>query len=164
WIKGCDVLGIEIKAKAAIPVVAEYCRQQGWAPPGNSAPPNDRKYSPEAFVNSVTEWIIADDQSLNVIELPQLRAVFMMLREELRDSDIPHRTTICKRVQQMWYDHLDRLQDEMEHMVHAFLFITDRIGITVRLGWITMDNASNNDTFVKFLEEELHRRHICIDF
>lgn len=33
-----------------------------------------------------------------MIESPQLRAIFLMLREELKDDDIPHRTTIRELV------------------------------------------------------------------
>lgn len=53
-------------------------------------------------------------QSINVIENPQLRAIFMMLREELRDEDIPHRTTIRNRILQVWDEHLDALANEMK--------------------------------------------------
>ena len=37
-----------------------------------------------------------------------------MLREELKDSDIPHRTTIRKRIMEIWDEHLDILQDQMK--------------------------------------------------
>ncbi|KAN0111515.1 Ribonuclease H-like domain containing protein [Russula decolorans] len=41
------------------------------------------------------------------------------------------------------------------HLAHTFKFITDRIGITHKIGWITLDNASNNDTLMGALEEKL---------
>ncbi|KAJ6582876.1 hypothetical protein DFH09DRAFT_277755 [Mycena vulgaris] len=49
-----------------------------------------------------------------VIENEQLRPIFLMLRDELKDSDIPHRTTIGKRILEVWDEHLDRLEREME--------------------------------------------------
>jgi hypothetical protein len=49
-----------------------------------------------------------------VIECPELRAIFLMLREGLRDSDIPHRTTIRNRVLEMWTEHLKTLELEMK--------------------------------------------------
>jgi hypothetical protein len=52
-------------------------------------------------------------KSLNVIECPQLRAIFLMLREELRDSDIPSRTTIRKRVDEVLDQHLAQLKRDM---------------------------------------------------
>jgi len=33
----------------------------------------------------------------------------------------------------------------------------------VQIGWVTMDNASNNDTFMSKLEEELKLRNIPFD-
>jgi len=52
-------------------------------------------------------------QSLNVIECPQLRAIFLLLRKELKDSDIPHRTTIRTRLTEVWNEHLSVLEDDM---------------------------------------------------
>jgi hypothetical protein len=53
-------------------------------------------------------------QSLNIIDSPKLRALFLMLREELQDADIPHRTTIRKRVMEIFEDYLDQLADAMQ--------------------------------------------------
>ena len=36
-----------------------------------------------------------------------------MLRKELRESDIPGRTTIRKRIEEVIEEHLDKLEDEM---------------------------------------------------
>jgi len=36
-----------------------------------------------------------------------------MLREELRDDDIPHRTYIRQRVGEIWEDHINDLEVEM---------------------------------------------------
>src|ERR1700676_5384888 len=52
-------------------------------------------------------------QSINVIESPQLRALFLMLRDELKDEDIPHRTTVRNRILEVWDEHLDHLAEEM---------------------------------------------------
>lgn len=47
-----------------------------------------------------------------------------MLREELKDSDIPHRTTIRTRIMEIWDEHLDQLQAEMKvcHPTFCHLF------------------------------------------
>lgn len=36
-----------------------------------------------------------------------------MLREDLKDSDIPHRTHIRNRIMQLWDEYLDRLEEEI---------------------------------------------------
>ena len=60
-------------------------------------------------------------QSIYVIENPQLRAIFLMLREELKDEDIPHRTTVRNRILQIWDEHLEQLSSEMQVRAHFLL-------------------------------------------
>ncbi|KAJ6540365.1 hypothetical protein B0H19DRAFT_959772, partial [Mycena capillaripes] len=172
WVEGCDQLKIPIKAKDAAPFVDEYrarMRQKTGAT-SNSEPGKKRtQFSNDAFVNAIVKWIVGDDQSINVIENEQLRNIFLLLRSELRDSDIPHRTKIRKRIIEVWDEHLAHLESEMAHLATAFLHIIDRIDIASRaslllyhdiLGWVTLDNALNNDTFMSFLEMELRKRKI----
>ena len=37
-----------------------------------------------------------------------------MLRKELKDSDIPHKTTIHDRVEEILTEHFDKLKNEMD--------------------------------------------------
>ena len=50
-----------------------------------------------------------------------------MLRDELRDEDIPHRTTIRNRILEVWDNHLDQLANEMQV---PFLIHLNRISET----------------------------------
>ncbi|KAJ7763564.1 hypothetical protein DFH07DRAFT_738672, partial [Mycena maculata] len=115
WVAGCDQLKINIKAKEAKPYVDDYrARKQTTAGASEPEPPEPRtQFSQEAFVDAIVEFIVGDDQSINVIENKQLRAIFLMLRAELRDQDIPHRTTIRKRIIEVWDEHLDTLEREL---------------------------------------------------
>jgi hypothetical protein len=45
-------------------------------------------------------------QSIIVIEIEQLRTIFLMLRSELKDTDIPHRTKLRQRILQICMGHL----------------------------------------------------------
>jgi hypothetical protein len=93
-----------------------------------------KPFTQEGFEDAIIDFIVADDQvcidllcdplvpfililihyqSLNVIECPELRSIFLMLREELQDSDIPHRATIRRRIMQLWGEQLNRVADEM---------------------------------------------------
>ncbi|KAJ7884910.1 hypothetical protein B0H13DRAFT_2343481 [Mycena leptocephala] len=56
---------------------------------------------------------IAYFQSINVVENEQLRAIVLMLRAELKDSGILHRSKIRSRIMEVWDDHLNTLQHEM---------------------------------------------------
>jgi hypothetical protein len=53
-------------------------------------------------------------QSINIIESPRLHAIFLMLREELSDSDIPCRTTIRHRIEEVFEEHSCELKQEMK--------------------------------------------------
>ncbi|KAF8492022.1 hypothetical protein F5888DRAFT_1569307, partial [Russula emetica] len=81
--------------------------------------------------------------AVNVIENVHLRFIFLMLNTELNDRDIPHRTKIRSQIMELWGLHVHNLGKEMR----VFLNIFDRYQIQ-RIGWITLDNASNNDTLV----------------
>ncbi|KAK7679641.1 hypothetical protein QCA50_017353 [Cerrena zonata] len=116
WVDACDKLKITITAKGAQGAVLRYREQKNQSTPGLSSPPTQapQEFSHKAFVNTIIEWIVADDQSLNVIESPQLRAIFQLLRHELKDSDIPSRTTICNRISDILQDHIDVLKKDMQ--------------------------------------------------
>ncbi|KAI0042415.1 hypothetical protein FA95DRAFT_1465474, partial [Auriscalpium vulgare] len=153
WVASCDKSGITITAKEAQDAVDTYRGQRNSAQSRDSAeqslprPP----FTNEAFVDALVEFIVADDQSLNIIESKQLRAIFLLLREQLKDSDIPHRTTLRNRIKELFEEHLVTLKDT----IAAFMFIIDRLDIAHKIGWITMDNAPNNDTCIRAIAREL---------
>ncbi|KAF8868234.1 hypothetical protein CPB84DRAFT_1697018, partial [Gymnopilus junonius] len=164
WVEACDRFKIAITAAAAQQRIAEYRKGKGQ-PTAQSTSASDRptdipNFSRETFVDAITEFIIADDQSLNVIESPHLRRIFMLLKSDLKDSDIPHRTMIHNHVKEVYDEYLTHLEVDIKHLAHVFLYVLDRISITSKIGWITVDNASNNDTFMATLEDELRLRNI----
>lgn len=53
-------------------------------------------------------------KAFNVLENKDLRWLFLLLREALRDGDIPHRTTIKKRTYEMFEKRLSDLSREMK--------------------------------------------------
>jgi len=78
-----------------------------------------RRWPSKSWAYCISELTLI--QSLNAIENLQLRQIFLMLREELRDSDIPHHLTIRARIIEVWDEHLDDLQKEMK-VWKRFLF------------------------------------------
>jgi len=134
WIAACNKLGIDITAKGAQNTVQNYRKEHNQA--SSAADPEDlrKHFTREAFVDAIVDFIVSDDQvlvklssifnfglliyascgqSINVIESPKLQAIFLMLQEDLKNSDIPHCTTIRKRIMEIWDEHLDALQDQM---------------------------------------------------
>lgn len=64
-MESCDKFKIKITAEAAKGPVANHRAskgQEGTTASSGDRPPNIRKYSYEAFVDAITEFIIADDQ------------------------------------------------------------------------------------------------------
>ncbi|KAF8331545.1 hypothetical protein F5887DRAFT_893710, partial [Amanita rubescens] len=105
WEKGCEEMGIKITAGAALEYLNKIERTVG-----RDIPP----YSKEAFANALAEFIMADDIPINVMESPQLRNVFFLLRRELKDKDIPGRAAMRSHIMDMFYEHLEKLGEEMK--------------------------------------------------
>ena len=63
WVPACDKLNIDIKAKEVDEVIVSYRRQQGQATLQSTSSAGARAtFSKEAFVDAITEFIVADDQ------------------------------------------------------------------------------------------------------
>ncbi|SJL06981.1 uncharacterized protein ARMOST_10323 [Armillaria ostoyae] len=50
-----------------------------------------------------------------------------------------------------------------EHLARAFLHIVDHLCIALKMGWISLDNASNNNTMLAWLETLLTQQGIPFD-
>jgi hypothetical protein len=47
------------------------------------------------------------------VESPRLRKIFLLLRKELQESDIPSHTTIRTCIEQAYEEHMKQLEEEM---------------------------------------------------
>ncbi|KAJ2923582.1 hypothetical protein H1R20_g13520, partial [Candolleomyces eurysporus] len=207
WVAECDRRGIKITAKEA----QKHVRL------------NIPEYTHDGFIDALVDFIVADDQSINVIESAFFRRLLLMLREDLRDEDIPHRTFVRNHIQSRWKDYMKELQAKLqgsvgrislttdlwsdtnlrpfmavtahwieaqtvqttegpvtnlalradliafhnmpgrhtgEHLGTALLHVLDRLNIAAKIGWVTIDNASNNDTMMVHLASSLNQRRI----
>ena len=52
-------------------------------------------------------------QSINIVESPRLRKIFLLLRKELQESDIPGHSTMRTRIEQAYDEHMNQLEQEM---------------------------------------------------
>jgi hypothetical protein len=41
-------------------------------------------------------------QSINIVESPRLRKIFLLLHKKLKESDIPGRSTMCTHIEQVY--------------------------------------------------------------
>ncbi|KAF8814043.1 hypothetical protein BYT27DRAFT_7219956 [Phlegmacium glaucopus] len=109
WVASCESLHIPITAAIAIEAIHKFHKE----PPTTSLESERPQYSKEAFTDAIVDFVVGDDQSINVIESPRLKKHFLLLRQELKESDIPGRTTIHKRIEQVYQDYLKQLEEEM---------------------------------------------------
>lgn len=52
-------------------------------------------------------------KSINVIERKEFRELLLILRENLRDSDIPRRTSVRNKIMETWKHYLATLTSEL---------------------------------------------------
>ncbi|KAG2138730.1 uncharacterized protein EDB93DRAFT_1106299 [Suillus bovinus] len=55
----------------------------------------------------IVKFIIADDQAINIVECPEFRRLILLLRQDLTDSDIPHRLKLCQLIIAMWDEYFE---------------------------------------------------------
>jgi hypothetical protein len=89
-----------------------------------------QEYTKEAFVEAILEFIVGDDQvclipsiehvviltllqAINIVESPRLKKIFLLLCEELQESDIPGCSTMHTHIEKAYEEHLKQLEEEM---------------------------------------------------
>ncbi|KAF5372361.1 hypothetical protein D9615_009320 [Tricholomella constricta] len=78
--------------------------------PASGTMPEHGPFSLETFYLLLMKWIVVDDQSLNVVECPELRELLNYLgNDKINDDDIPHRTKIT----QMIYDEHQKMRQQI---------------------------------------------------
>jgi hypothetical protein len=73
-------------------------------------------------------------QAINVIESPRLRKIFLLLREELKESDIPSRSTIRNHIEEVFEEHMAELEEEMGNC-NFILDIKYLFGTLIEISW-----------------------------
>ncbi|KAJ3570662.1 hypothetical protein NP233_g4249 [Leucocoprinus birnbaumii] len=122
WFTACDKLQVKVTAKFAQRAFAAWSAQAlgvELEPEGMLAETAHFPFLPENFVNALVDWIVSDDQN------PKLQAIFMMLREDLQNHDIPHRTKLRERIHELWKENFDSLLTSMKNALGKISFTTD---------------------------------------
>jgi len=52
-------------------------------------------------------------QSINVVESPRLKNLFLLLRKELKESDIPGRSAIRSHIEKNYDAYMKKLEEDM---------------------------------------------------
>ena len=119
-------------------------------PPTNSTAPEDGAskkranippFSLSSLHQHLVEFIVADDQALNIVECNEFRRLLLFLREDLKDTDIPHRTKIKTNIIEAWKEYFVILKQDLAvcilSSVGLKLLITSQMSLCQRLecGW-----------------------------
>ncbi|KAF8238196.1 hypothetical protein L208DRAFT_1044510, partial [Tricholoma matsutake] len=102
WVTGCNNLKIKITAEAALPAVHKFHAE----PEHTSLEVEHQEYTKEAFVEAILKFIVGDDQSINIVESPRLRKIFLLLHKKLQESDIPGHSTTHTHIEQAYKEHM----------------------------------------------------------
>ena len=134
WVSICNQEGIKITASTVQWQVEAYCTACGQPSEDleSKSGATQQKYSREAFVDAVVEWVVVDEQVqlfyfttwlytltltcqlLNVVDSTELHNIFLMLWQELRECDIPHCLTIHRHAKELLQGHFQQLEDDMK--------------------------------------------------
>jgi hypothetical protein len=87
-------------------------------------------YNRETFLAALVRFIVTDDQvstlllvdrirliifkSINVIECPEFRDLLLLLKEDLKDTDIPHRRKVRDVILHTWSTYFEHLKKDLE--------------------------------------------------
>ena len=52
-------------------------------------------------------------QAISVVESPRLRKIFLLLRGELKESDIPSCSTMRNHIEEAYEEHMKQLEEEI---------------------------------------------------
>ena len=80
-------------------------------------------YSPSNFLKYLVRFIVADDQSIRVIECPKFRDLCMVLHGDLTTADIPHRDKMREAIVGQWHASFEDLKCELAVCQHFFFHI-----------------------------------------
>ncbi|KAI0919445.1 hypothetical protein AcV7_006181 [Taiwanofungus camphoratus] len=82
-------------------------------------------FSLSEFHQHLIRFIVADDQSLNVVQCPEFRSLLLYLREDLQEKDIPRRTKVRELIIKAWKIGFDMLKDDLTHAIGKISFTLD---------------------------------------
>ncbi|PIL24443.1 hypothetical protein GSI_14197 [Ganoderma sinense ZZ0214-1] len=113
----------------------------------NAAPPEP--FTQAGFHRRIVQWMAHDDQALNVVENPLFRELLIYASSSpnvLVDDDILHRTLANTILVEEYEREISELREEL------------------KVGCITLDNASNCDTMLRELEQLLKEKIPDVEF
>ncbi|KAK7039983.1 hypothetical protein R3P38DRAFT_3469516 [Favolaschia claudopus] len=91
------------------PTVSRLNLKHASASGGSSEP-----YSKDAWVDRLVRWIVADDQSLNVVDCEEFREFVLFGRTPEHDEDLPHRTALTNKIIAQYHEIYEKIIDDIK--------------------------------------------------
>lgn len=92
--------------------------------PDDTAPKNRAdipSFSLPQLHTHLVNFIVVDDQSLNVVECKEFQHLLLFLREDLKDADVPHHTKIKKDIIKAWKEYFVILKQDLAVRILSFI-------------------------------------------
>ncbi|KEP46424.1 hypothetical protein V565_199570, partial [Rhizoctonia solani 123E] len=149
------------------------CEQINYTPADRrgSVPLDDEVKEPltsEGIARYLTKWFAEDDISFNMVSHRGFRRFINYIGQgKVTAKDLPDRHTIAAKAAALSDEAKEHRRQVNRliafrviegthagaHLAETFFEVMEDFGITHKLGWITMDNATNNDSMMVQLEE-----------
>ncbi|KAK7025814.1 hypothetical protein R3P38DRAFT_2529700 [Favolaschia claudopus] len=81
-------------------------------------------YSKDAWVDRLIRWIVADDQSLNVVDCEEFREFVLFGRTPEHDEDLPHRTALTNKIIAQYHDVYEKIIEDIKVNSFSRLHLT----------------------------------------
>ncbi|KAH9952835.1 hypothetical protein BC827DRAFT_1274107 [Russula dissimulans] len=95
--------------------------------------PSRPPYSQEMFLSTLVWFIVADNQSINLVECPESRNLLLLLQEDLKEIDIPRRHKVHAVILQAWNVYFACLKDKLKQALGNISFTADPQGASKAL-------------------------------
>ncbi|KAI6104558.1 ribonuclease H-like domain-containing protein [Pisolithus croceorrhizus] len=163
-LKGLVEKGVDLKNLPPHPVNSASDPGSGTtkADHRGSTPP----FSLAMFHKLLVNFIVADDQLLHIIKCKKFQCLLLLLKNDLKESDIPHHMKIKSNIIQVWKDYFTILKTDLQISCSCRLvqFSAIQAGVMTKVGPFSMDNAENNTTMMDSLADLLKEQELPLKF
>lgn len=78
-------------------------------------------FSLPVFYKYLVNFIVADDQALSIVDGKEFRNLLLLLKDDLNDKDIPHRSKIKTEIVKAWQDYFVVLKQDLAVCIPIFV-------------------------------------------
>ncbi|KAN0135285.1 hypothetical protein V8E53_006850, partial [Lactarius tabidus] len=101
-------------------------------------------FTPDTSLKQLICFIIANDQSIHVVECPEFHQLCMILRETLVNADIPGRNKMREAVLNQWRTSFEELKLELSANIWSNANLAAYLALTSH--WISQDKSTGHLT------------------